>query len=41
MLNYKAEKLIAGRSTRTGVGNGLFEDDTLVRVIYEDKTLTC
>ena len=41
MLNYKAKTLRAGGSTRTGVGNGLFEDDTLVSVIYEDETSTC
>ena len=37
----KAETLRAGDSTRTGVGNGLFEDDTPASMIYEDETLTC
>ena len=41
MLNYKAETLRAGGSTRTGVGNRLFEDGTVVSVIYKDKILTC
>ena len=41
MLNYKAVTLRAGGSTRTGVGNGLFKDDTPVSVNYEDETSSC
>ena len=41
MLNYKAETLRAGGFTRTGVGNGFFEDDTPMGMIYEDETSTC
>ena len=41
MLNSKAEMLRACWTTRTGVGNELFEDETPVIVIYEDETLSC
>ena len=38
MLNSKAKTLGACWTTRTGVRNELFEDETLVLVIYEDAT---
>ena len=38
MLNSKAETLRTCWTTRTGVGNELFEDESLVVVIYEDET---
>ena len=44
MLNYKAETLGVGGSTRTGVENGIFEDDTStlsVTMIFEDWTSSC
>ena len=41
MLNSKAKTLRTCWTTRTGVGNELFEYEASVIVIYEDGTLTC
>ena len=51
MLNSKAETLRTCWTSRTGVGNEIFEDESSVRrdlqgrdiviVIYEDETSTC
>ena len=38
MLNSKAETLRTCWTTRTGVGNELFEDESSVIMIYEDES---
>ena len=41
VLNSKAETLRTCWTTRTGVGNELFEDKSSVIMIYEDETSSC
>ena len=39
MLNSKAETLRTGWTRKMGVRNELFEDESLVVMIYKDETL--